>query len=449
MRDLMMLGAMLVLVPLSLANAFVAYLLWGWTAVLSPVYYLYGFMQSVRFNLLFALVAIVMLILGRLKERGSFRLTRTSVLFLIFAVHASLAALFAYPNNPFNPEYYSGLMKVMVFCLLMPFFVNSRLRIHAMLIMVVLGLGFHGTVEGLKFIASGGGHRVSGIPTTMMGDNNHFAVAMVMSVPIAYYLSHYSQHRLVRFGFFCAMLLTVAAILGTYSRGGFLALAVVGLGVAFGAPKKWLAVTIVLLGAVAVVALAPESWFDRIQSIQHAGEDTSFMGRVAAWRISSAIALSNPVFGGGFHALQLQSTWNAFKFEGGLLPFIDIPHMPLVAKAAHSIYFEIMGDLGFVGLFFFLLVLGNALFTRYEIKRLVRRAPEKLAWAGHLAALLGVSVVAYMIGGAGVSLAYFETIYVFVMLMEVLKQHVQRTVDAEHPPVAEANPMPGLNLPVR
>ncbi len=433
MRDLMMLSAMMALVPLSLANGFVAYLLWGWTAVLSPIYYLYGFMQSVRFSLLFAVIAMLMMLLGRLKDRGSFKLTRTSTLFLIFAAHASLSAMFAFPNNPFNMEYYGGLMKVMVFCLLMPVFVTSRLRIHAMLIMVVLGLGFHGTVEGLKFIASGGGHRVSGIPTTMMGDNNHFAVAMVMSVPLAYYLSHYSQKRIVRFGFFCGMLLTVAAILGTYSRGGFLCLAVVGLGVAFGAPKKWVAIGVVLLGAVAVVALAPESWFDRIESIQNAGQDTSFMGRVAAWRISSAIALSNPVFGGGFHALQLQSTWNAFKEEGGLLSFVDIPHMPVIAKAAHSIYFEIMGDLGFVGLFLFLLILGNAIFTRFEIKRMVKRSGERFVWAGHLADLLAVSVVAYMIGGAGVSLGYFETIYVFVTLMEVLKQHVLQGVAEESP----------------
>lgn len=428
MRDLMMLGAMLVFVPLSLANAFIAYLLWGWTAVLSPVYYLYGFMQSVRFNMLFALVAIAMLVFGRLKNPGKFTLNPTTGLLILFALHGSLSAAFAYPHNPFNLEYYTGLMKVMVFCLLMPVFVNSRLRIHAMLIMVILGLGFHGTLEGLKFLASGGGHRVSGIPTTMMGDNNHFAVAMVMSVPIAYYLSHYSKTRLVRFGFFCGMLLAVAAILGTYSRGGFLGLTVVGLGVAMGAPKKWLAVGLVLLGAVTVIAFAPESWFDRIQSIQNAGEDTSFMGRVAAWRISSAIALENPIFGGGFHALQLQSTWNTFKESSGLLGFVDIPHMPLIAKAAHSIYFEVMGDLGFVGLFIFLAVLGNALWTRRQIKRLAKQGGEQLKWAGDLANLLGVSLMAYMVGGAGVSLAYFETMYVLVMLMEVLRQHVRHCV---------------------
>ncbi|HRE15876.1 MAG TPA: putative O-glycosylation ligase, exosortase A system-associated [Rhodocyclaceae bacterium] len=423
MRDLMMLAAMVVFVPLSLINAFIAYLLWGWTAVLSPVFYLYGFMRPLRFNLLFAGITVFALLFGRLSERGKFTLTRTQILFILFALHASISAVFAIPNNPFNLEYYSGLMKVMAFCLLMPLFATSRLRIHALLIMVVLGLGFHGLLEGLKFIASAGGHRVLGIQTTMMGDNNHFAVGMVLAVPIAYYLSHFSNNRLVRLGFLGVALLTAAAILGTYSRGGFLGLAIVGLGIALGSPKKWLSITVVVLGAVAVLVLAPESWFERIESIGAAKEDSSFMGRVAAWRISSAIALANPLFGGGFHALQYQPTWESFRFASGLLGFVQIPEMPLIAKAAHSIYFEVLGDLGFVGLFLFLALLCNALLSRFEIRRLCA-GQSHLAWAKTLSDLLAVSIAAYMVSGAGVSLAYFEPIYVLLALMEALKQCV-------------------------
>ena len=260
MRDLMMLAAMLVFVPLSLINAFIAYLLWGWTAVLSPVFYLYGFMRPLRFNLLFAGITVLALLFGRLSERGKFSLGRTHILLILLAVHASISAAFAIPNNPFNSEYYTGLMKVMAFCLLMPLFATSRLRIHALLIMVVLGLGFHGLLEGLKFIVSGGGHRVLGIQTTMMGDNNHFAVGMLLAVPIAYYLSQFSARRLVRFGFLGVALLTVAAILGTHSRGGFLGLAIVGIGIAWGAPKRWLGLSMVALGAVDVLLMANESW---------------------------------------------------------------------------------------------------------------------------------------------------------------------------------------------
>jgi len=441
MRDLMMLAAMLAFVPLSLINAFVAYLLWGWTAVLSPVFYLYGFMRPLRFNLLFAAITVLALVFGRLSERGKLSFTRTQALFILFALHASASALLAIPNNPFNLQYYEGLMKVMAFCLLMPLFATSRLRIHALLVMLVLGLGFHGLLEGLKFIASGGGHRVTGIQTTMMGDNNHFAVGMLLAVPIAYYLSQFSARRLVRFGFICVALLTVAAILGTHSRGGFLGLAIVGVGIAWGAPKRWLGLSMVALGAVTILLLAPESWFERIETIGSAKEDSSFMGRVAAWQISSAIALANPIFGGGFHALQAQATWEFFRGAGGLFSFITPGDIPLIAKAAHSIYFEVLGDLGFIGLLLFLALLGNALWTRFEIRRLSRNDAQ-LGWAKSLADLLAVSIAAYMVSGAGVSLAYFEPIYVLIALMEALKQLVLRdhraTVPVGHHPVQSA-----------
>lgn len=423
MRDFVMLAAMVAYLPLGLINAFVAYLLWGWTALMSPTFYLYGFMRPLRFNLMFALLTVVALLFGRLVERGKFRLDSTNLLLILFALHASLSAAFAIPNNPFNSVYYSDLMKVMAFCLLMPLFATSRFRIHALVVMLVLGLGFHGMVEGLKFIASGGGHRIIGIPGTMMSDNNHFAVAMAMVIPLAYYLANYSRDKLTRWGFLGIALLTAVAVLGTYSRGGFMGLTIVALGIALGAPRKGLAISLVVLCAIAALALAPESWFDRIESIGSAKEDSSFMGRVAAWRISSAIALANPIFGGGFHALQYQPTWEAFRFSGGLLGFVNMSDVPLIAKAAHSIYFEVMGDLGFVGLLLFLGILANALLTSLAIRRLTAGRPD-LLWARNLGDLLAVSIAAYMVSGAGVSLGYFEPMYMLVALMATLKHAV-------------------------
>jgi O-antigen ligase len=154
------------------------------------------------------------------------------------------------------------------------------------------------------------------------------------------------------------------------------------------------------------------------------------MGRVVAWKVSSAIALNNPLFGGGLHALQAQSVWEAFKYSSGLLGFIDTPEPDQLAKAAHSIYFEILGDLGFVGLFFFLAVFANAFVIRYRIKSMVKRAGENFTWALDAANALMLSLMAYLAGGAGVSLGYFEVPFMLAMVMELLKQQVERGVGA-------------------
>jgi probable O-glycosylation ligase (exosortase A-associated) len=429
MRDLMMFGAMLFFVPLAVMDAFAAYLLWGWTAVLSPVYYFYGFMQSMRFNLIFAALALILLPMQR-RNTPPFSANSTFVLMLVLLLHAMLSAAFGYPNNPYNAALAEQFLKSMVYCLVMYWFVRDRHDLHAMLVMFGLGLGFHGVVEGGKVLASGGGHHVSGIPTSMMSDNNHFAVAMVLIIPILHYLSQYSAKRLVRWGFLGGMLLTVFAVLGTHSRGGMIALGVVGLWFLATSRHKIRAFFLVVLAAIVVVFVAPDSWFDRFSTIRDAGQDSSFMGRVVAWKVSSAIALNNPLFGGGFHALQAQNVWDTFKHSSGLLGFIDTPEPDLLAKAAHSIYFEILGDLGFVGLFLFLAVFANAFLIRYRIKSMVKRAGENFVWALDAANALMLALMAYLAGGAGVSLGYFEVPYMLAMVMELLKQQVERGMGA-------------------
>lgn len=83
MRDVMMLGAMMVLVPMAFANTFNAYLLWGWTALLSPTFYLFGFMQGLRYNLLFAAIALGLWMIGKLDMKGKFSANGTTVLLTV------------------------------------------------------------------------------------------------------------------------------------------------------------------------------------------------------------------------------------------------------------------------------------------------------------------------------------------------------------------------------
>jgi probable O-glycosylation ligase (exosortase A-associated) len=427
MRDIAMFLAMLALVPLAFMNSFNAYLLWGWTAMLSPAFYLFGFMQGLRYNLIFGVIALSLWMLGKVDLKGKLSANSTTILLGAFTLHVSLSALFSYENNYWNLTYYEGFIKSVIFALLMPVFVTTRLRLHALVLIICLAIGFHGVVEGLKMIASGGSHKVRGIPTTMMSDNNHFAVAMCMVMPILVYLMHNLKDRLARFGAMAGLGLTLLAVIGTSSRGGFLCLAVLAVWYALTSRRKILASVLVILLAVLTVQLAPDSWFERMESIKTAEEDSSFMGRVIAWKVSTAVALANPIVGGGLHAIQSTQVWQEFMYRTDLLSFFPTPRPGLVPRAAHSIYFEILGDLGFVGLGLFLLLIVNAFLTARSIRKLVSGRPE-LQWARDLSDALKLSLLAYSVGGAGVSLGYFDLFYVLIMLLEALRQHVIASV---------------------
>jgi len=186
--------------------------------------------------------------------------------------------------------------------------------------------------------------------------------------------------------------------------------------------RKILGIIALISIGILVIAVAPDSWTARMNSINDAQQDSSFMTRVAAWKKSTAIALENPLLGGGLDAVASPTLYSKFKDAQGLMGFIDTPNP--YNYVAHSIYFQVMGDLGFFGFFIFLIILFNTFNTRNQIKKLVKIQGEHLRWAADLADLLTASMIAYVVGGALLSAAYFELPYIVIMLMECVKQQV-------------------------
>lgn len=426
MRDLVVLMAMMVLVPLALRSTFIAYLLWGWAGLIALPTYVFSYMGRVPYVQVFALLALTLVLLRQDKQQIAFKLNRTLVTFLIFGIHALFVASFAYDGLPRNWEIFSDMTKTILYCMLMPMVVATRLRIHSLIIVIVLALSFHGLLEGLKFLVSAGGYNSRGVPK--FGDNNYFAMAMGTLVPLQLYLVQYSKNKWVRRGFAGVLVLTVLAVISTNSRGGLLTLFALALWVILNTKRKAAGVATLIFCGALVVALAPASWSERMNTMKSAEDDTSFMSRVAVWKKSTAIALEHPVLGGGFYAVQSPPTFDKFRSAQGLMGFLTTPDPG--AFAAHSIYFQVMGDMGFVGFFIYMFILANAFYTRVEIKRLTKVLGSSAEWAANLSDMLAASLIAFMVGGALLSAAYLEIPFLIFCLLEVTKQNLLRATKA-------------------
>lgn len=426
MRDLLVFGVMFILIPLGVRNITAAFLLWSWTGLVALNTFVYGFMSSVPFVQVFAIITLGLLLRGKNVDVRKFNPDTTTILFLILAFHAVLCASFAYPGISTNWFVATTLLKTLLFCVLMPLILTTRLRIYALVVLIATAIGFYSSVEGLRFLNSGGSHHIQSIAN--LGDNNHTALAFVMALPLLWYLFQYSEKKIIKFGFASAFFLTCLAVIASNSRGGMLCMVAVAIWIVLKSRRKFIGAVLVIASGVAVVQLAPESWFTRMDTISTAAEtDGSFQGRLNAWKRSSAIALENPIFGGGFRAVQTPSIFEIYKGKDGLLGFVDTPPATYAA-AAHSIYFESMGDMGFIGFFIFMGCLLNAFLIRMRLKNLIKDNPKGLGWASDLSDSIAGSLVAYMVGGAAVSMAYFELAYVLMMLMAVLEMYVRRNL---------------------
>jgi probable O-glycosylation ligase (exosortase A-associated) len=182
----------------------------------------------------------------------------------------------------------------------------------------------------------------------------------------------------------------------------------------------------------------PPAWFDRMESIGAALEDRSFQGRLLAWEFAVNVA-NDRLTGGGFTATEIP---RFFQFYSP-----DAAEFGKPLAAAHSIYFQVLGDHGYVGLALYLMLLGAAALNLQWVRTRTRGIAE-LRWAFQLASALQVSLLAYLVTGAALSMAYTDLLMALLALTVGVKRVARRRL-AGHEPVAaavslsRAKPVPG------
>jgi putative inorganic carbon (HCO3(-)) transporter len=176
------------------------------------------------------------------------------------------------------------------------------------------------------------------------------------------------------------------------------------------------------------VMFMPESWTSRMDSIQTFEQDSSAMSRLYAWKTMWTLALDRPLVGGGFGAdnavvYALYAPARVGDYLGGAI-FV-----------AHSIYFQALGEHGFPGLFLYLLL---GVFTWRKASRLAKQTradPEFGAWVPLLMRMTQASLAGFAVGGAFLSLMYFDLVYYivgYVVLVDAtLRERDKTKLDAQ------------------
>ena len=430
MRDLFMLAILPVLLYAMVQRPFIALAMWPWTALFYPNGWVYGAASNIRYNLLFAGVTILAYLIQKHKPKVQFGALGLTV--LLFFVWTTISTFMALRVDEMPWEIWSRFAKVIVLFVFVVLIVEKKLHVDVILWGVVLSVGFYGNLEALKFIASGGNHMIAGMAEHVLGDRNELAVAFVMTLPICVYLlgEYGKRSRILSLGLIGTMSLLVVAVIGTQSRGGFLALLALGGYLFLKSDRKLLLGVLAVALTVALSQLVSSEWTTRIDTINDAGEDASFMGRVVAWKLSFIMAAQNPFFGGGFKALEYHPVWLELSRDFFSYPwFYTGTALPptAFARAAHSVYFQVLGDHGFFGLGIYLACLVSAFRTAGRVAKTVKRRAGP-AWLRTLASMLQLSIFAFALGGAALSFAYFDLIFTLFALVIVLEKRIMPAV---------------------
>jgi len=237
-------------------------------------------------------------------------------------------------------------VKVIGFAILTAQMLSTRARLEAFVWVLVLSAIYFAVPGAIKVIISGGsggigtGEVVVGAEGSFFGDRVTLSVVLALALPFALYLGRRTTLLPIRWQRLAwpAMLGVAAtfliALIGTFARTGLVAGSATLLMLAARSQRKIVAALVVAAVVLALLAITPDNWFFRMDTIVNYQDDGSAMSRIAAWKWAWHLALEHPIVGGGF---------GVFTLDAG-----SIPGRP-GWLAAQNIFFEVMGEHGFVG----------------------------------------------------------------------------------------------------
>ncbi len=395
MRDLFVTLVVLGVLPAVLFQPWIGVMLWSWIGYMSPHRLAYGFAANFPFAMIIALFTMMGLLMS--KEDKKIPWTREVIVLCVFIFWMLVTTIFAMHESLAWAQF-EKVVKIQIMTFITLMIMGSKKRLIYLAWIIALSIGFYGIKGGIFTILTGGGFRVQGPYGTFIGGNNEIGLALIMIIPLMRFIQLQAKQWFIRHGMTIAMLLTFVAVLGTQSRGALVGVVAMTLFMILKSRKKFLFLILIVLSAPVLFSFMPQTWHDRMSTIQNYEQDKSAMGRFDAWRFAFNKALERPLNGGGFEA-----------FAG--------------LTDAHSIYFEVLGEHGFVGLALFLSLGALTWFSGGWVAKKTKKI-EELKWCYDLATMLQVSIIGYAVSGAFLGLAYFDLFYHLIAMMVLTKVFV-------------------------
>lgn len=414
MRDLIFLAVMSAFIYYGFRAPFVMLLGYIWVDIFSPQTLAYGFLTKIPLSVIMA--GLTVLSIARAMDAKGDR-AKAPVLsdarpwmILFFAVWMTLTTMWAeFPQQAWMK--WDWAIKAVVFSLIIPYSIKNRVQLEALVLVIIVSLCGDIVARGVKAAVSGGGYGHDlGLHQGNSGlaEGSTFALTAISLIPLIAYF--YQSSRLfsgwyikagVAFGIACAFL----AAFGTFERTAIVTAAALVVFALYSQRKRPLvlfAFLAVLAGAIsAVPALMGDGWLERMNTMLDTSE-TSSNGRLIVWEWTIGYANSHP-WGGGFD----------IYLRNGAETVLGSP------KAFHSIWFEVLGEQGWVGFVVFLLLIGTSLVSLARIAGAAKTDPS-LAWASKLGGALFATITIYCVGGSFVGIAYQSLLWYYLTLSVAL-----------------------------
>lgn len=414
MRDYLVLALVLLTLPMAFYRPFFGLLGFSWLAYMRPQNLAWGMAAELPLSKWVAAALWASLIVrGKLNP---FR--RTPITLMMMALWGwLLISCITAQRTSIAFDKFEDITKVILVAMLTVVLVTDVKRFRLSMAVIGFSLGFLGLKYGVYGMLAGGVRFTRGVGG-MIGDNNDFALALNMAIPVLVYLVWDLESKWWRLAALGAAPIMALTVVFTHSRGGFLSLAAIVLFLVLQSRRKLAAVFVVAALTLGASVFVPHSFYERIASIGDYEDDGSAQGRLNAWQASLDMANDYPLTGVG-----LDNFLSEFQYYA---PDPDDVHV------AHNTWFQVLAEAGYTGLLVYLALFAVTWVTLFRVRRRARR--YGMRWAENGAKCLAASILAFMVGATFLNRAHFDLIYHIMALCAVLDRltaHEIRLLRAE------------------
>jgi len=439
MVELFLSAFLLGLMVCGLRRPFLWVLAYLYVDILAPQYMSKALLASLPISLITFLAAVGGWLL--IDDKRDSRFTFRQGLLLVLMLYCGLTTMSA--DVPAHAaDKWGWVWKALLFAVFLPLTLRTRLRIEAVTLVMTLTAGAIIIGGGIKTIVSGGGYgelQLFVTNNTGLYEGSIISCVAITLIPVILWLMKYGtifppDWRVRLFGIaliFACLLIPI----GTQARTGLICIGVLGLLSLRTVKRRFLYIAMVAAAVMVAIPFLPQSYVERMNTIENHDEDVSASGRVAVWKWTWEYVQEHPL-GGGFDSYR----GNAFRYVVRKKPGEDdgtdssTKIIEDKARAFHSSYFELLGEQGFPGflIWIWLQLLGIWQMERLRARWRKRTGPDE-QWQAPLANALQQAHIVFLTGSLFVGIAYQPFIFMLIGVQCGLWSYLKR-IDAGHVP---------------
>jgi len=450
LRSLLVLSVLVPGLVAAVASSYWALMMYLWYALFRPQDWLWIDINSLRLSLVIGVVMMVRSVTSGVFPNVTNPLTLGMALLVISSIVTNTTAV----RPDIGWIWIDYLLRLALSSLMVAALANEGKRLYGILTVICVSMGFHAAKAGLAFILTAGRARFDQGLSGAFVDNNGYALGTVMIMPLllvsAQNVDLVYQGKLlkwIRRGLYAATALCAFTVIGTYSRGGFLALAAALLVYILLQKRRFTALAGCAAAMTIVLAVVPipQRYYERLSTIKsydsNKGEDVegareSAQSRPHFWRVGLLMVEAHPL---GVGLKQYEAAYDLFDFSFGRYGH---------HRAVHNSHVQVLAELGYFGLVVWIGLWVYAYFACMRIRwrsRAPHISPEHRRLLYTMANGLLTSMTGFIVGGSFLSLAYNDLTWLTFGMVAGLDRLSARLSEA---PAADAVPAIGVSAPI-